>query len=174
MSRKYLYILVCIVLSLSVLGCSIIRGGARDGVRDGVAGMFTGGGSGGAAGGGDYGGSGDTADRPERNYSGEVQSVPWPSDSTWNRYSLSGLKQPSGTTVTGAALYYGQYIVAMINGGKAACEELVSQIDGRVGAELVTDLTTTEGDMKGYQLSGSTIQISCDYVSGDIAINITK
>ncbi|MDR1973023.1 MAG: hypothetical protein LBQ46_14010 [Treponema sp.] len=90
-------VLLCAATVIFAAGCSSVRSGARegarDGVSDGISGLFRSGGS---------GGSGGTA--PERNYSGSSQTVPWPSDTEWGRYGLSGLRQPPGTDVTAPAL----------------------------------------------------------------------
>jgi hypothetical protein len=68
----------------------------------------------------------------------------------------------------------GQYMVGLINGGKTACANLASQIDGMSGAEIITDVTTVEGDMKGWSLPNGNVQITCSYESGDISIVATK
>ncbi|MDR0403938.1 MAG: hypothetical protein LBH35_10165, partial [Treponema sp.] len=152
--------ILCVVAVIFAAGCGSVESGARDGVRDGVSGLFrSGGGSGNGASGGS-GGSGGTSAAPERNYSGNSQTVPWPSDTEWGRYGLSGLRQPPGTDVTAAALYQGSYHVGLINGGRPAFENLVAQIDRMSGAELMTDVNVSDGRMVGYNLSGGSVQIS--------------
>jgi hypothetical protein len=163
-------------------GCSSVQSGAREGARDGVSegisGLFRNGGNSGSSGNSSSssgsGGSGGTSTAPERNYSGSSQTVPWPSDTEWGRYGLSGLRQPPGTDVTAAALYQGAYHVGLINGGRPAFENLIAQIERMPGAELMTDVNTSEGRMTGYSLSGGSVQIIADFVDGDIAITASK
>jgi hypothetical protein len=38
------------------------------------------------------------------------------------------------------------------------------------GAELMTDVNVSDGRMVGYSLSGGSVQISANFVDGDIAI----
>jgi hypothetical protein len=158
--------MLCVMAVIFAAGCSSIKSGAREGVRDGVSGLFRSGGS--------SGGSGGTSTAPERNYSGNSQTVPWPSDTEWGRYGLSGLRQPPGTDVTGAALYQGTYHVGLINGGRPAFENLVAQIERMPGAEITTDVNVSDGRMVGYSLSGGSVQISANFVDGDIAIMASK
>jgi hypothetical protein len=162
---------LCVLAAVFSAGCSSIKSGAREGVRDGVSGLFRsdGGGSGGGS-----GGSSGTSTAPERNYSGSSQTVPWPSAGEWGRYGLSGLRQPPGTDVTAAALYQGTYHVGLINGGRPAFEDLVAQIENMSGAELMTDLSTSDGRMVGYSLNGGSVQISANFVDGDIVIMATR
>jgi hypothetical protein len=156
-------------------GCGSIKSGARegtrDGMRDGISGLFRGGGNGGSGG---SGGSGGTSTAPERNYSGNSQTAPWPSDAEWGRYGLSGLRQLPGTDVSAAALYQGAYHVGLINGGRPAFENLAAQIERMPGAELMTDVNTSDGRMAGYSLPGGSVQIIADFVDGDIAITASK
>ncbi len=87
---------------------------------------------------------------------------------------MSGLRQPSGTSVEGAALYLGQYHVGLINGGKAAFEDLKSQVERMSGAEQITDVNTSDGKMVGYRLPGGNVQIAVDLIGGDVAIMASK
>jgi hypothetical protein len=167
-------------------GCGSVKSGAREGIRDGVregiSGLFrsggggSGGGGSGSSGGSGSGGSGSggISTAPERNYSGNSQTVPWPSDAEWGRYGLSGLRQPPGTDVSAAALYQGAYHVGLINGGKPAFENLAAQIEKMAGAELMTDVNTSDGRMAGYRLNGGSVQIIADFIDGDIAITASK
>ncbi|ULQ61076.1 hypothetical protein K7I13_07435 [Brucepastera parasyntrophica] len=176
---------ICFVLVCA--GCTTVqdkaadgvRDGVRDGVMEGISGLFGGSKTTSASGTNSTASSvstntGGTSTAPERNYSGASQTVPWPSDTEWARYGLSGLRQPSGTSVTGAALYMGNYIVGLINGGKPAFDDLVSQIEKMSGAELMTNMTMSDGQYVGYQLSGGSVQITVDYIEGDITITATK
>jgi hypothetical protein len=168
------------VIAVALSACSSLGRGAQQGVRDGVsrgvAGLFTGGGSGSSGGSdvstGDVGGAESSA--PDRNYSGSSQTVPWPSSSTWARYGLEGLRQPAGTDVVGAALYMGQYMVSLINGGEPALNDLMSQIDVMPGAELTTEMNTSDGKMVGYLVTGGSITITADLLNGDIVIMAQK
>jgi hypothetical protein len=156
-------------------GCSSIKSGAREGTRDGISELFRSGGNSASGGGGsEGGGSGGTSTAPERNYSGNSQTVSWPSNTEWGRYGLSGLRQPPGTDVNAAALYQGAYHVGLINGGKPAFENLVIQIERMSGAELVTDVNASDGRMVGYSLNGGSVQISVNFVDGDIVITASK
>jgi hypothetical protein len=167
--------ILCITAVFFAAGCSSVKSGARDGVRDGVSGLFRSGGSSGSGGSDrDGGGSGGTSTALERNYSGSSQTVPWPSDTEWGRYGLSGLRQPPGADVSTAALYQGAYHVGLINGGRPAFENLVAQIERMSGAELMTDVNTSNGRMVGYSLSGGSVQIIADFVDGDIAIAASR
>jgi hypothetical protein len=64
--------------------------------------------------------------------------------------------------------------VGLINGGRPAFENLVAQIERMSGAELVTDVNTSDGRMVGYSLSGGSVQIVANFVDGDIAIIAAK
>jgi hypothetical protein len=64
--------------------------------------------------------------------------------------------------------------VGLINGGRLAFENLVAQIERMSGAELVTDVNTSDGRMAGYSLNGGNVQISANFVDGDIAIAASK
>jgi hypothetical protein len=160
-------VLLCAAMMIFAAGCSSVQSGVREGARDGISGLFRRGGSNGSSG---SGGAGGTSTAPERNYSGSSQTVPWPSDTEWGRYGLSGLRQPPGTDVTAAALYQGTYHVGLINGGRQAFENLIAQIENIPGAELMTDVNTSDGRMAGYSLNGGNVQIIADFVDGDIAI----
>jgi hypothetical protein len=162
-------VMLCAAAVIFAAGCGSMKSGAREGTRDGVSGLFRKDGNGGSG-----GGSGGTSTAPERNYSGSSQTVPWPSDTEWGRYGLSGLRQPPGTDVTGAALYQGSYHVGLINGGRPAFENLIAQIERMSGAELVTDVNVSDGRMVGYNFNGGSVQISADFVDGDIAIVASK
>jgi len=174
-----------VIFAFGLSACSSIQSGARQGARDGVsqgiAGLFRGGNSGGSSsgssggssGGSTGGSSGGTSSAPQRDYSGNSQTVPWPSDSTWSRYGLAGLQQPPGTDVTGAMMYQGIYIVSLINGGVSAFNNLVAQIE-RTGATLTTELNTSDGKMSGYQTSAGYINVTVDLLNGDIAIQMSQ
>ncbi|MDR1175299.1 MAG: hypothetical protein LBK83_07515 [Treponema sp.] len=181
MNRRHEVLFGFAVLLTAVLftlgGCGSVQSGARDGVREGISGIFQQGGGyagGNSSGGSSIGGSGGTSTAPERNYSGSSQTVPWPSDAEWGRYGLSGLRQPPGADVTAAALYQGTYHVGLINGGRPAFENLVAQIERMSGAELVTDVNTSDGRMIGYQINGGSVQIIANFVDGDIAITASR
>jgi hypothetical protein len=164
--------------------CSSVQSGLQVGMfrsegGSGGSGAFGGGsgGSGASGGGGStFGGrdSGGTSTAPERNYEGASQTVPWPSDSDWGRYGLAGLRQPPGVDVTAAALYQGAYHVALINGGRPAFENLRVQIENMPGAELITDVNSSDGRMVGYSLRGGSVQIAANFVDGDIVITASK
>jgi hypothetical protein len=64
--------------------------------------------------------------------------------------------------------------VGLINGGRPAFENLIAQIERMSGAELITDVNTSDGRMVGYNLSGGSVQIMADFVDGDIAITASK
>jgi hypothetical protein len=64
--------------------------------------------------------------------------------------------------------------VGLINGGRPAFENLISQIENMAGAEIMTDMSASDGRMVGYSLSGGAVQISVDFVNGDIAITASK
>jgi phage-related minor tail protein len=145
---------------LIISGCSSVKS---------VTGLFGGGSDRSGSSGGSSSGSG-----AERNYSGESETVPWPSDADWGRYGLAGLQQPAGTSVTVAALYQGAYRVGLINGGKSALEALVRQIEKMPGAELVTDVNSGNGKMVGYSLTSCSIEIVADYENGDTLITAIK
>jgi hypothetical protein len=144
--------------------------GIQSGVSQGISGLFKSGGSSDNSG----SSSGGTSSSPERNYAGSSQTVPWPSDTEWNRYGLAGLKQPPNTDVTGAALYQGLYMVSLINGGKPAFDFLIAQIDNMAGAELVTDINTSDGKMTGYTTSAGSVNLTVDLQSGDILIQASR
>ncbi|MDR1932649.1 MAG: hypothetical protein LBQ57_07510 [Spirochaetales bacterium] len=171
-------VLLCAAMMIFAAGCSSVQSGSRDGISEGISGLFRRGGDSGSSGSdgssSGSGGSGGTSTAPERNYSGSSQTVPWPSDTEWGRYGLSGLRQPPGTDVTAAALYQGAYHVGLINGGKPAFENLVAQIENMPGAELTTDVNASDGRMVGYSLSGGNVQITADFVDGDITITASK
>jgi hypothetical protein len=175
-------LLIYVLAVVFAAGCSSVKSGAREGTRDGISGLFRSGGNSASGGRGSDGrggnsagdSSGGTSTAPERNYSGNSQTVPWPSDTEWGRYGLSGLRQPPGTDVTMAALYQGAYHVGLINGGRPAFESLVTQIERMSGAELVTDVNGSDGRMVGYSLNGGSVQISVNFVDGDIVIIASK
>ena len=168
--------LVAIMLVLTVSSCGSIERGARQGVRDGVsqgiAGLFPGGGSSGSnSGGNSSGNSSGGSSQQGSNFSGSAQTVPWPSDTTWRRYGLEGLKQPPGTDVTTAALFMVYYTVNLINGGRPALDYLVDQIDKIPGSSLVTEVTESDGMMVGFTLSeGNLVHIIADFVEGGVSI----
>jgi hypothetical protein len=64
--------------------------------------------------------------------------------------------------------------VGLINGGRPAFENLTAQIERMSGAELITDLNTSDGRMTGYALNGGSVQISANFVDGDILITASK
>jgi hypothetical protein len=64
--------------------------------------------------------------------------------------------------------------VALINGGRPAFENLAAQIERMPGAELMTDVNTSDDRMIGYQLNGGSVQIVADFVDGDIAITASR
>jgi hypothetical protein len=64
--------------------------------------------------------------------------------------------------------------VGLINGGRPAFENLAAQIERMPGAELMTDVNVSDGRMVGYSLSGGSVQISANFVDGDIAIMVSK
>jgi hypothetical protein len=64
--------------------------------------------------------------------------------------------------------------VGLINGGRPAFENLTAQIERMPGAELISDLNTSDGRMLGYALNGGSIQISANFIDGDIAIMASK
>jgi hypothetical protein len=165
------FLLVAALFTIS--GCSSLSGGVQrgvsDGVSSGIAGLFNRGSSDSGASSSVGIPSSDASD-PERNYSGNTQTVPWPQDSSWSRYGLSGLTQPSGTSVTGAALYQGYYMVGLINGGRPAFDDLVGQVDRISGSQLTTEMMSAESIVMGYSIPGGTVQIMVDLESGDIAI----
>jgi hypothetical protein len=169
--KKAVGTLAVLAAAVFAAGCSSIKSGAREGVRDGISGIFGLGGNSAPQGGG---ASGATGTAPERNYSGSSQTVPWPSDTEWGRYGLSGLRQPAGAEVTAAALYQGSYHVGLINGGRPAFDDLMAQIEGMPGAELITDMNTSDGRMVGYSLEGGSVQISANFIDGDILIMATR
>ncbi|HCC37497.1 MAG TPA: hypothetical protein DEQ14_07710 [Treponema sp.] len=178
-------IAAAVIAGIILSGCAILQRGAESGIRDGVSqgigGLFNSGGSSGGSGslsGGSSGSSGSISggsrSSPERNYSGSAQTVPWPSDTDWGRYGLAGLQQPPNTSVAGAALYQGMYIVGLINGGLPAFDFLVAQIEKMDGAELVTSVNTAEGKVSGYTTAGGSVTLTVDLESGDIAIQANK
>lgn len=164
-------IIVVLSLVLSVSGCGSLASGARDGVASGIAGMLIGGSSGSGTRMPSAGGMpSSSGNEPERNYSGSTEEVPWPLDSSWARYGLSGLKQPEGTTVTFAALYMGYYMVNLINGGRPALEDLTAQIDKISGSQIITEMMDSGSITVGYSLPEGTVHIVADLENGDITI----
>ncbi len=171
----FMLTLLCIFLSCGSLGGGVSRA-VGDGVSSGIAGLITGGDSGSSSGSGRGYSSDEPSNRsgPERNYSGSTQTVPWPQDSSWARYGLSGLRQPAGTDVTGAALYMGQYMVSLINGGRPAFDNLAAQIDAIPGSELMTEIMDSESATVGYSVPGGTVHIMVDLENGDITIHAAQ
>ncbi len=170
--------LLCIFLSCGSLGGGVSRA-VSDGVSSGIAGLITGGASGGSDSdsSSDEGYSSDRntgGSRPERNYSGGTQTVSWPQDSSWARYGLSGLRQPAGTEVSGAALYMGQYVVSLINGGRPAFDNLAAQIDAIPGSELMTEVMDAGSATVGYSVPGGTVHIMADLENGDVTIHAVQ
>ncbi len=190
MFRKKMIIVTLIAAALSMLfilsGCGSLGDSARKGVSDGISNRISGlisgessnSGGGTPAPGGNAGRS--TPERntsgsgPERNFSGSSQTVPWPSDSSWARYGLSGLRQPAGTDVTGAALYMGYYLVELINGGRPAFDNLVSQIDRMPDSQLVTEVMDSTSMMVGYSTPQGMVNIVADLETGDITIQANQ
>jgi len=170
---------LAVVFAFALSACSSLergaREGAREGVSQGVAGLFRGSGSGnsGSSSNGSGSGSSGTSSAPQRNYSGNSQTVPWPADSVWSRYGLAGLQQPPNTDVTGAMMYQGIYMVTLINGGVGAFDFLVTQIEGR-GAELTTELNTSDGKMNGYKTSAGYVNVMVDLVEGDVVVRLSQ
>jgi hypothetical protein len=188
MFKKRVITIVFIAAALSVMftlsGCSSLKSGAREGVMDGISGLLNRGSSdsdsgssssnGGYSTGGSSLSSGSDRNAPERNFSGSSQNVPWPQDSTWARYGLSGLRQPMGTDVTTAALYMGYYMVNLINGGRSAFDSLASQIDRMPNTQLITEVMDSGSMMVGYSTPEGMVNIIADLESGDVAIQANQ
>jgi hypothetical protein len=64
--------------------------------------------------------------------------------------------------------------VGLINGGRPAFEDLTAQIERMEGAEIVTDITTSDGRMTGYSLPGGSVHITANFVDGDITITASR
>jgi hypothetical protein len=171
--KMMVFALVVSTLALfSLTSCGSIERGARQGVADGISGLF----SSRSSGSDDVSSSGGSSsnDGPERNFSGSSQTVSWPQDSTWARYGLSGLRQPMGTSVTSAALYMGQYMVGLINGGRPALDDLMAQIDRIPDSQLITEVMDSDAMMVGYSVPGGTVNIITDLETGDLTIQAAQ
>ena len=184
MNKKHsvVFLLAAAVLVLAVfsfMSCYSVESGARAGVRDGVsqgvAGLFTKGGSSGSS--GSSGTSGGTSTKPERTFAGSTQVVPWPSDTTWKKYGLDGLKQPPGTSVNGSTMVMGYYAVGLINGGEPAFNNLVAQVEAIPGVTQMSETTDGDGKVVGYQIpagggrNAGMVHLFVDFLSGDITIH---
>jgi hypothetical protein len=191
------------MLVSALIGCGSIKSGVSKGVSDGVsggvskgiAGLFPGGGSSGSSSGtssgssssrNSSGSSGGTSSAPERNYSGNSQTVPWPMDLEWRRYGLEGLKQPAGTDVisahmmsAGSSLFGAalsalgsseQFVVELINGGRPAFQDLVGQVDKIAGSKMTGSSTTPDEQSMTFEVPGGRIMMTVDLLDGDIGI----
>jgi hypothetical protein len=175
-TTRFLGIVTLAVFTVLIAtGCYSIRRGVNDGVSRGVSNSISGifGGSGSNSGGSSSSGNSGGRNTSNSRNSGSSQTVPWPADSVWSRYGLSGLQQPPRTEVAGAALYMGYYVVALVNGGDSAFDFLVAQIDKMNGAELISEMNTSDGKMVGYSIGNSIVNIIVD-LDGDITIQITR
>ncbi|MDR0301408.1 MAG: hypothetical protein LBI04_03740 [Treponema sp.] len=183
------------MLVFTLASCSSVESGARRGVSDGVsdgvskgiAGLFGGGGSsGGSSSSGNSRNSGGSSSAPERNFSGQSQTVPWPMDIEWRRYGLEGLKQPAGTDVISANMMSASsslfgatlqalgsnesFVVELINGGRPALNDLVNQVDKIKGSKLTGSSSDPDSQSMTFEVPGGRIMIACDLLNGDIAI----
>ena len=167
---------VIVLVTFTLASCSSVERGTRRGVESGlskgisnsISNSISGGG------GGSSGSSSSSNTKSQRTTSGTVRAVPWPADRTWSRYGLSGLKQPAGTTVTGASMIATYYVVALINGGQAAFDNLVGQIEKIPGSEQILESMTEEGFMAGFTVPGGIVNIIHEFDSDDITIQCIR
>ena len=201
MKRVLLSVIIIFALVLVFAGCSSIKSGAQKGVHDGVStgisGIISKSIIGSSSSGSSSSGrnSGGTSTAPERDYQGNSQTVPWPSDFIWSDYGLAGLKQPAGTSVTSASILsstsYGglgaaysilgggtgtgeTFFVSLINGGKPAFDNLVNQIIKIPGAKRSEYTVESNNERIGYTVPGGTVRVNVDLLDGDINIWATS
>jgi hypothetical protein len=183
------------IIGFAVTGCSSVKRGVNDGVSRGISGAISdsiSGGSSGRSSGSSSGGrssggsSGGTSSRPERNYSGSSQTVPWPMDIEWRKYGLEGLKQPAGTNVTSAKMMsagsslFGatlsalgtreQFVVELINGGMPAFQDLVGQVDKISGSKMTGSSSESDSRSMTFEVPGGRVMVTVDLLNGDIGI----
>jgi len=70
----------------------------------------------------------------------QMPATNWPSDSVWGQYDLTGLRQPSGTTVHGG-MFGSHFIIFLSNADKAAYDNLSAQIRRINGFTMIQEET---------------------------------
>jgi len=84
-------------------------------------------------------------------------AIPWPADSVWSVYGVSGLVQPSGTQVHGQVMT-GTFNIILTNAGKAVYDNLVAQISGMGGVPL-QETATDEAIMVMFVTSNQRMDV---------------
>jgi len=96
-------------------------------------------------------------------------TIPWPADSVWGLYGVSGLRQPSGTQVHGQ-VQTGTFNVILTGANKAVYDNLVGQISG-MGGVLLQETTTDEAIMTMFVTSNQRMVV-VTFVAKENAVNI--
>ena len=106
---------------------------------------------------------------------GEQVSVSWPSGEDWAAYGLRGLRQPPGSRVVNVGLISGVYYVSLVDAGRDAYNDLVSQIKSISGAKTpYSQIRVEDGEMIEFQFGEHLAALTVDFVEMELIIRLVK